>query len=163
MTKVCNNCGKSVEESHKFCPGCGTSIENEIENTILICNNCGSENSVNNFFCSECGVKLDNKSSKEVTDTSLSQTVKSIVKKPVKNKKNKKSDNTFQQKITSKEKTLSKEKCPVLGVTDKFTLPKGMPLSQVPKLVLSSEPSNLTSQKALAAAVPAIIASIRKS
>ncbi len=65
MSKVCNNCGHSVEDNHKFCPNCGANVESEVEKNVLVCENCGWENSLNDSFCTECGAKLDSSNAKK--------------------------------------------------------------------------------------------------
>jgi len=114
MSKVCNNCGRSVEENHKFCPGCGTPIESKIENKVLVCENCGSENSINDSFCSECGVKLNDKTSKEVISKTSHQQKRSTEKPSYKKQKNKKPKKAQHQTNINEEKSLNRGK--LLGI-----------------------------------------------
>lgn len=64
MSRICSNCGRSVEDDYKFCSNCGSEIENKIKNYVIICSNCGSESLQNETFCAECGTKLNNNETK---------------------------------------------------------------------------------------------------
>jgi len=112
MSKTCNNCGHSVDDSYNFCPNCGAQLEDEIKKDIIICSNCGSENSVYDSFCTECGAKLENSKAdtKKIQPTS-SQHTKSVGKpRTHKNKKKKKTieKTDLQQTKKDKGKSLSK-------------------------------------------------------
>lgn len=61
MTETCKNCGAEIKDDAKFCPDCGTKI-NEIqeEEEINYCENCGNKLTEEDEFCSECGTDLKN-------------------------------------------------------------------------------------------------------
>ena len=61
--RTCKNCGKQINGDFKFCPNCGTKIEEETpkeETSNIFCSSCGK--SVNSDFnvCPFCGEKLKN-------------------------------------------------------------------------------------------------------
>lgn len=56
----CTKCGKQLEDTLKFCTGCGSPIVNQIENKNL-CTNCGKELQDNQSFCTACGTPVNAK------------------------------------------------------------------------------------------------------
>lgn len=52
---TCKNCGKSVPAGAKFCPSCGTKVE---ENAKSFCSACGKELNPGAQFCQGCGMKV---------------------------------------------------------------------------------------------------------
>lgn len=59
----CPKCGADVAENTKFCPECGTNIE-EAKKTqsVRYCLNCGTKLEPNTAFCSECGTNQNTES-----------------------------------------------------------------------------------------------------
>ena len=56
--KHCTNCGKSINELSKFCPSCGSSIEqNEQKEDIKFCPNCGEP--AKDTYCQHCGALVN--------------------------------------------------------------------------------------------------------
>ena len=60
----CQECGKKLKNSAKFCNGCGTEVSKPIEESkdkevvkIIFCPQCGNETSSNEVLCSNCGFK----------------------------------------------------------------------------------------------------------
>lgn len=53
--KTCSNCG--TKTSKKFCPECGTPMENETVSKGKKCPNCGTETT--SKFCPECGTSIE--------------------------------------------------------------------------------------------------------
>ena len=71
MVKFCPSCGTKLEQEYNFCPSCGFDLRKvaEAENpkeepietdteTIIICDTCGEENSPGNKICQYCGAPL---------------------------------------------------------------------------------------------------------
>ena len=67
FTSYCPNCGHGLFKDSKFCPGCGSEIENDqdttnneeiIESTSNICEDCGEELVEGAKFCPNCGNDL---------------------------------------------------------------------------------------------------------
>ncbi|MCK4379409.1 MAG: zinc-ribbon domain-containing protein, partial [Deltaproteobacteria bacterium] len=52
----CVHCGKNLPPNAKFCPRCGTPVEQKSEG--IICPSCGTENLPDAHFCNQCGGKL---------------------------------------------------------------------------------------------------------
>lgn len=62
---LCPSCNLEIEEKFKFCPNCGSSLEEVQKEEAtqqnleqLICNACGEENEVDAKFCGSCGANL---------------------------------------------------------------------------------------------------------
>ncbi|MGN1405334.1 MAG: DUF6591 domain-containing protein [Erysipelotrichaceae bacterium] len=59
----CKKCGKQIPDNSKFCPECGSSLEenNNVKTMHLKCSNCGADMEVNEetneVYCSYCGTK----------------------------------------------------------------------------------------------------------
>lgn len=59
----CKKCGKQITENSKFCPECGSSLEEScsVRTFHLKCSNCGADMEVNEetneIYCSYCGTK----------------------------------------------------------------------------------------------------------
>ncbi|MEK6835656.1 MAG: zinc ribbon domain-containing protein [Nanoarchaeota archaeon] len=53
--RPCRNCRKPVKSNDKFCPECGTKIQEEIKKN---CPNCKKELKGIGKFCTECGAKI---------------------------------------------------------------------------------------------------------
>ena len=53
----CSNCGNVVPDGEKFCPKCGSKVENKSVNNqnTKYCSNCGEQVEENSEFCSHCG------------------------------------------------------------------------------------------------------------
>jgi len=71
MVSFCTECGAKIEQNFKFCPSCGTEVNNSLSpqnkdesalktEQVNICSNCGEENSLESKVCDSCGVKLSN-------------------------------------------------------------------------------------------------------
>ena len=61
--KTCKNCGKQINGDFKFCPNCGTKVEEETskENTSnIFCSSCGKSIKSDFNVCPFCGEKLKN-------------------------------------------------------------------------------------------------------
>ena len=64
----CSTCEIEFEEEYKFCPNCGKSLEEVLEDqqpeetssTQIICSSCGEENEPDASFCVSCGANLAN-------------------------------------------------------------------------------------------------------
>lgn len=50
---ICKNCGKEFDG--KFCPDCGTMVEEQSQQDLTQCPNCGAERVDNGKFCVNCG------------------------------------------------------------------------------------------------------------
>lgn len=69
----CAKCGTEIQGSSRFCPNCGSRIQN-------VCPTCGHEISEGMKFCSSCGKELDNAIPKENMSTNASTRVNTINK-----------------------------------------------------------------------------------
>jgi predicted nucleic acid-binding Zn ribbon protein len=65
MAKYCENCGKELGETAKFCSGCGAKVEivpakQEVHTEVefVHCPNCGKQVSKGFEFCTECGATI---------------------------------------------------------------------------------------------------------
>lgn len=56
--KYCEHCGKQLKDSAKFCPGCGTPIQDEEAPKTLRCPHCGEPLEAGAVFCDACGARL---------------------------------------------------------------------------------------------------------
>ncbi|MDE7348235.1 MAG: zinc ribbon domain-containing protein, partial [Clostridia bacterium] len=54
---ICKNCGKEFEG--KFCPDCGTMVEDQPQWVFTQCPNCGADRLDNGRFCVNCGYNFD--------------------------------------------------------------------------------------------------------
>jgi len=54
---ICEACGAKLEEGQKFCPNCGSKVE-EKKNTPRLCSVCGNEIRTGQKFCPNCGNKV---------------------------------------------------------------------------------------------------------
>lgn len=52
----CAKCGKPLAEGAKFCPNCGTRVEQQ--QSIAFCSTCGEKLEPSARFCPACGVKV---------------------------------------------------------------------------------------------------------
>ena len=57
--KVCPSCGMENGEGMNFCQGCGTKLEDVVENQERICSGCGAKVAQNMNFCSVCGQRME--------------------------------------------------------------------------------------------------------
>ena len=89
--KCCSNCGKELQENTKFCPHCGTKVEEKVEkkeetledilsgnvktatgnmntnaNNMKFCSHCGKQILKDAVVCPHCGCATESKAS--VTD-----------------------------------------------------------------------------------------------
>lgn len=57
---VCNGCGGSYEDSHKFCPNCGRAnpVGSNPIGSYVKCPDCGQANEKSNQFCQHCGKSI---------------------------------------------------------------------------------------------------------
>jgi len=53
----CDNCGKMITDSSKFCPSCGTPVKRKPTSTK--CKKCSKFFEDNDTFCGECGTKRE--------------------------------------------------------------------------------------------------------
>ena len=61
MEEICKNCGNPLQKGAKFCPDCGTKVEDvpsELKNKIDFCPNCGQPVDHEEGFCQNCGTNL---------------------------------------------------------------------------------------------------------
>ena len=61
MKEFCKNCGNQLHEGAKFCPDCGTKVENtplQLTNDVDYCPNCGKTVDNDYEFCPDCGTNL---------------------------------------------------------------------------------------------------------
>jgi uncharacterized membrane protein YvbJ len=63
MRESCEKCGRPVDSSDKFCPHCGSAIENQ--SIVYICPKCMHKNPVTASFCEKCGASLTETESTE--------------------------------------------------------------------------------------------------
>jgi cytochrome c-type biogenesis protein CcmH/NrfG len=66
---TCRQCGKELLEEAKFCPHCGTKVDQEPKSVTqaivdVVCSDCGVVNSSDNKFCHGCGIPLSGVSGK---------------------------------------------------------------------------------------------------
>jgi len=54
---ICPKCGNHIPATSKFCPECGTTI-NQSPNQTMSCPKCGKSIPANSKFCPECGQKI---------------------------------------------------------------------------------------------------------
>jgi len=62
ITKIsCPFCGEGTESDAKFCPICGSNLEDKLkeEKKTKICPNCAHELPLDAKFCASCGEKID--------------------------------------------------------------------------------------------------------
>ena len=52
----CTNCGLSLEDKHNYCPQCGKSVSEMVQNSPVC--ECGAINPTNAQFCFSCGKKI---------------------------------------------------------------------------------------------------------
>lgn len=63
--RTCANCGAELAETARFCPTCGTKVEEpapeviEAEVVPSVCPQCGAELEPDAKFCTQCGGKTD--------------------------------------------------------------------------------------------------------
>ena len=55
---VCKNCGRSVAQGFKFCPGCGTPVDTTIQENVF-CPHCGNRVPSESKFCPNCGKQIN--------------------------------------------------------------------------------------------------------
>ena len=61
----CSNCGLEISGDLKYCPNCGSSSINSVEDdsedadVVITCENCGSQLSETAVFCSVCGSEVN--------------------------------------------------------------------------------------------------------
>ena len=55
VIKPCRNCKKPVKNTEKFCPECGTRIQEEIKTN---CSSCNKQLKGVEKFCTDCGTKI---------------------------------------------------------------------------------------------------------
>ena len=58
---ICRQCGKEIPADAKFCPNCGTKIEQQesaAQPADIVCPGCGIVNSSDHRFCVGCGTPL---------------------------------------------------------------------------------------------------------
>lgn len=58
-SKCCPSCGMTLGEGVKFCQGCGTKIEEIVENKERVCSGCGATVPAGVKFCQGCGTKIE--------------------------------------------------------------------------------------------------------
>ena len=56
--RVCPNCKSTLTDGQKFCPYCGTVVEEEKLPASLVCTKCGVEVPFETKFCPECGTPI---------------------------------------------------------------------------------------------------------
>jgi len=56
----CSKCGETVSSAAKFCPKCGTELDQPETTEVVVvnCDKCGAENKPADTFCSNCGASL---------------------------------------------------------------------------------------------------------
>ena len=55
----CTNCGQPLAEGAKFCPNCGTRVEQQQQQPLnAFCTTCGAKLEPASQFCPACGVKV---------------------------------------------------------------------------------------------------------
>ncbi len=86
---LCNNCGKEINDSAKFCKYCGQPVESiptviQGEKHTITCPMCGKEVNKGNSFCTNCGTKV---SEQNIIPTYQEERIDSIIKKPKKKKR----------------------------------------------------------------------------
>ena len=67
--RICKQCNIEYTDNIKFCPECGTKLEN-VRNT---CPNCGTEYNEGQKFCSECGNGLTSETASQKTSYLLDE------------------------------------------------------------------------------------------
>ena len=120
---LCPSCNIEVEEKFKFCPNCGSSLDEvaqeevvaELNSEQVICNACGEENEVDSRFCISCGANLSGAKT-EVRQTQKSSS-KPVVKIPAPNKENK--DVSYNRKKQNQKNKNSKHEQAVKQVPQK--------------------------------------------
>ena len=55
---ICKICGAVIDDSDKCCLGCGSVLDDDLKDEMVICPNCHCANSVDNEYCVECGSYL---------------------------------------------------------------------------------------------------------
>ena len=55
----CNNCGAEIEAGARFCPECGTTVQQD-SGMKSFCPDCGAKLQPGSMFCGSCGSKIDN-------------------------------------------------------------------------------------------------------
>ena len=53
----CKNCGKEINDTARFCRGCGAKVEQKPDS--LVCPACGAHVKIGVKFCEDCGTALD--------------------------------------------------------------------------------------------------------
>lgn len=56
MNVNCANCGETLKEDAKFCPSCGTRVEEQ--QSVAFCVTCGTKLDPSAQFCPGCGVRV---------------------------------------------------------------------------------------------------------
>ncbi|MBD5087154.1 MAG: leucine-rich repeat protein, partial [Clostridiales bacterium] len=68
---ICNKCGKEFDG--KFCPNCGTPVEEQKNN---VCPNCGHEKVADGKFCVNCGYNFEENKEYKVENTQIQESNK---------------------------------------------------------------------------------------
>lgn len=63
----CTKCGQPLAEAAKFCPSCGTRVEQQQGN--VFCSICGAKLGPSDQFCTVCGVKVGQAAGQTVNNT----------------------------------------------------------------------------------------------
>ncbi|MBE6507936.1 MAG: zinc-ribbon domain-containing protein [Methanobrevibacter sp.] len=79
VTFKCPECGNELNDSLKFCPGCGTEVEAP-QDVVNFCTNCGAKIMDGAQFCHECGNTLEGEEVKELSESEVIELPESDVK-----------------------------------------------------------------------------------